>query len=267
MKPITITEADKEQIRADFMKALETVRLADGSFTFTRSFASKEAKEEERAHLYYTPEAYLKMLMLLKSFETEIGWHGLIRQLDERSWLVYDILVYDQEVTGSTVNTDYEGYGKFLIDLTEEQANHMFFHGHSHVNMGVYPSSVDINHRTELMAASDPDKTWIFQIWNKRGECSTAIYDIPNNIMYETKDVDMAVLFDEGTSTNTTFIAAAKEKVKTRAASVVPFQQAADKKQKKSDGKKQHQQSYEDWDDLVDDGTAPYGRGYGGYYS
>ena len=271
MKPINITEQDKEQIRLDFMKALETARLNDGSFSFTRSFASRDAKPEERAILSYSAEAYLKMLLLVQKFDTEIGWHGLIRKIGDRHWYAYDVLVYDQMVTGATVNTDQEGYVRFLAGLTEEQSQDMFFHGHSHVNMAVFPSSTDMNHRDGLVNTADPDKTWIFQIWNKKGEISTAIYDIPNNILYETKDIDLNVAFEfggtTGTFTSDSFVADARACVKKvfQPATAVAVAAKPVKKEKKPVKK----DAYQDYDDLIDDGTRPYGVSdyYPQYYS
>lgn len=267
MKPITITEADKEKMRQEFLKELETARLSDGHFTFTRSFASRDALPEERATILYSAEAYIKMLLLVQKFDSEVGWHALVRKTSDRTWLIYDVLVYDQEVTGATVNTVYEGensYPMFLQHLTQDQADHMFFHGHSHVNMAVFPSSTDMTHRANLMKASDPDKAWIFQIWNKKGEISSAIYDIPNNVMYETKDIDLSVVFDYGgtdnTYTNTSFIQAAQARVKKTVFTGTVIN--GGKKKEKEKQKKAAEDPYEDYDDLFDDGTAPYGRGY-----
>ena len=213
MKPITITQSDKDQMRADFEKALETLRLTDGSFTFTRSFTAKEPKPEDRPMICYTPDAYLKMQLLVSHFDSEVGWHGLVKRLEENVWLVYDVLVYDQIVTGATVNTDQEGYVEFLKNLTDEQANNMFFHGHSHVNMGVFASTVDMEHRKGLVEAAEPDGFWIFQIWNKKNEISTALYDLKNNLLYDTKDIDLCILFEDG-STNLSFNADADKHVR-----------------------------------------------------
>ena len=49
MKPIRITQADIDKIREDFEESLKNIRLSNGSFSFTRSFANREAKPEEKS--------------------------------------------------------------------------------------------------------------------------------------------------------------------------------------------------------------------------
>ena len=39
--------------------------------------------------------------------------------------------------------------------------------GHSHVNMGTSPSSVDLNHQEEILRMLGDNDFYIFMIWNK----------------------------------------------------------------------------------------------------
>lgn len=277
MKPIRITQADIDKIRSDFEESLKNIRLSNGSFSFTRSFTNREAKPEEKAYIYYTSDAYTKMKSLVTHYDSEVGWHGLVRKIDDKTWLVYDVLVYPQDVTGATVNTDQDEYVKFLQELSDEQAQNMFFHGHSHVNMSTFASSVDMDHRDRIVKCAKEDGFWIFQIWNKRGEISSVIYDLGANILYDTKDIELGVLFEQGTLGS--FIADADSKVRKKTYSTLPSTQKTqgtpyEPPKKKDDvgskkEKKNKWPTYNDYydadDDLIDDGTRPYG--YGGWYS
>ena len=279
MKPIRITEEDKQKIKEEFAAMLDKLRMNDGKISISKNFGEREAKGEERPMIVYTPEAYIKMDFLVRKFDTEIGWHGLIKRIQPHVFLVYDAIVYPQEVTGVTVNTDQEGYTQFLFDLPEEKANFMHYHGHSHVNMGVTPSQTDMTHRDGMLQSARDDGFWVFQIWNKRGDISSVIYDLAENTLYDTKDIDLAIILQDGTYANA-FIADALSKVKKPAWTgssyntqpyVYPkLNEKKEKKEPKKAGK------YHDADDypLVDD-TKPYGTGtyyqdyddYGGWYN
>lgn len=201
MKPIYLTDEDKEAMRQEFDAKLRNMHLFDGSFSYSKKyyFATKEA-QIPKARILYTPMAYVKMLKLIQEFASEIAWHGLvIRGEDEGDFIVYDILTHEQTVTGSTVTTEDEQYARFMENLTDEQAENMFMQAHSHVNMSTTPSAVDIAHQTKivsLMSTRKVKKFQIFQIWNKQLKCTSMIYDFANNIYYEDQDIIVDVLLD-----------------------------------------------------------------------
>ena len=56
---------------------------------------------------------------------------------DSNEFIVEDIFVYPQEVTGSTVTTDQEAYSKWLYELDDDIFNNLRMQSHSHCNMGV----------------------------------------------------------------------------------------------------------------------------------
>ena len=68
----------------------------------------------------------------------------------------------------------------------------MRFHGHSHVNMHVSPSSVDMEYRRNVVNNCSPffdNYFYIFIIVNKKGDVSGQVYDMENNVLYETDDI------------------------------------------------------------------------------
>lgn len=215
MKRIKIDELDVEAIRKQFEDAIQTARqgnfLSD-KFSFTASCASPSKGEaQKRAFIVFRPQAYMKMLTLIREFNSEVAWHGVVSRVDETHFVVTDILVYPQIVTGATVNTDQEAYTKFMMDLDDETYNHLHFQGHSHVNMGTTPSSTDLDHQGKIVNQLSGEDYYIFMIWNKRLEWNAWIYDMANNNVYEKTDITVAV--EDNDASLSSFIASAKELV------------------------------------------------------
>ena len=61
-RPIKMTEQYLKECRDDFEKALKLTKLADGKLSFTKMFTCGEQK----AIVFFTPEAWAKMVMLIK---------------------------------------------------------------------------------------------------------------------------------------------------------------------------------------------------------
>ena len=153
-----------------------------------------EAKQLEDPTIYITPNAYTKMRALVNKTETEIGWYGTVCKMPglNNVYIIEDILVYPQTVTGATCTQDDDKMFEFEMSLTTEQVNSKRFHGHSHVNMGVTPSGVDENFYQDIL--TQVTDYFIVAITNKREEYTVRFYDIENNIMYS--DVPIEVLLD-----------------------------------------------------------------------
>lgn len=207
MKPIVLTDEMKKEMIEEFSKSLDKTKLIDGEMNFKRTF---NYKEHERARLVFQPDAYIKMLSLVQNFTTEVGWHGLVRRIDDNAFEIYDIIVYDQEVDGSNVNTVQDKYEKWLMEIPDDTAKDLRFHGHSHVNFGVTPSGVDRSHWEQLMRSVRKDGFYVFMIINKSLETTVVIYDAAMNVQYDTKDIDIEL----STGVNLTdFLTGAKAKV------------------------------------------------------
>lgn len=214
MKPIFISEEEKQKIIQEFTASL-SASLYEGEISFSKSYVYDE-KKHDKAILYYTPEAFTKTVMLIHKFDSEVAWHALIRRGEEpNEFIIYDVIVYPQEVTGATVNTDDEGYAQFMISLTDEEAAFMHAQCHSHVNMGTTPSSTDKTHQESVLKMMNGRGFYVFQIWNKSLATTNFIYDFDNNIMYESKDIVLQVL-DETWGDLNAFVTNAKRIVKTK---------------------------------------------------
>jgi len=143
-----------------------------------------------------TTKAYIKMRLLVDKFDKEIGWYGIVNQMPglENTYVIEDIVVYPQTVSGATCEQDEDRMFEFEMRLTTDQVNHKRFHGHSHVNMATNPSGVDENFYQELL--SQVTDFFIITITNKRNEYTTRFYDVANNILYT--DVEIHLIDDNG---------------------------------------------------------------------
>ena len=207
-RPIKITPELLEDARSEFEKQIQKMKLFDGKISFTKTY---KWKDDDKATVLFTPEAYIKMFQLIQGFDSEVAWHGVAKRDEENDSIFYieDILVYPQVVTGATVNTDQEKYQSWLMGLSDNVFNNVRMQGHSHVNMSPTPSSVDTTHQEAILNQLDDEMFYIFMIWNKSMKYNVKIFDLKNNTLYETDDVLMNVMYADGGS----FLTEAKELV------------------------------------------------------
>lgn len=195
MKTLKLTDERREQLIKEFTDMLDSKKVvAGGRITF--DVGSEKAKEKQI--IAYTPQAWVKLTCLLQSYSTEVAWHSLCQKVEDGIYLVEDLIVYPQIVTGATVDTDDDAYTQFLVDLPIEQAQKMRMQCHSHVNMGVTPSGRDLNNQQEIVEGSSRKGFYIFQIWNKSLKSHSTIYDFENGVMYEDHEIEVSVLMDDG---------------------------------------------------------------------
>lgn len=129
------------------------------------------------AKVKYTEQAWKDMQDLIADYDSEIGWHGVVEETEDGDYLVTDILVYPQYVTGATVEMDNEGYQKWLWDNRyDKRFYNIKLQGHSHVNMPVFPSYTDQDHQRKVYAEMREGDYYIFTIWNKKGDHKAWIY-------------------------------------------------------------------------------------------
>ena len=206
-RPIILTQEMKQKARKQFDIMLDKMKMSNGRIEYAENFGYKQSK----AVVWLTSAAYNKTVALITEFTDEVAWHGSVNRCGEREFIIEDIFVYPQQVTGSTVTTDQDDYTNWLYGLHDDTFNKIRLQGHSHVNMGVSPSGVDDNHRSQILQQLESDMFYIFMIWNKSMSIHTLIYDMANNILYENKDVDVRLMTDDSV---VEFIEDAKTKVK-----------------------------------------------------
>ena len=223
----------------------------------TLKFKMSDAHDNRSASVEFTPKAWIKMRSLVDSFSSEVQWHGTVMRKNENTFVVNDILIFPHEATGTTVVSNQEGYEEWLNDLDDETFNSCRFHGHSHVNMGVTPSGVDMNYRHNVLdnfglPNDTTDLFYIFLITNKRGEISAEIYDLQNNALYSTNEIGVDVVVDKDEYLSE-FISEAKSVVKDANIAKKPQPEATKQTDKKPKKQASYNSSYSYQRDLFDE--------------
>lgn len=195
-KIIKMSEENINQMRMEFEALLRTGKFPDGKVNYTKSFTGIKRP----CTVYFHEIAWLKMQSLIRECNKEVGWHGIAYRGEDPNideYVITDILVYPQEVTGVTVTTDQIKYQTWLMGHEDDIFNNIRMQGHSHVNMGVTPSTTDEALYESILSQLDDTMFYIFMIYNKRGEYTYKIYDLAKNIMFDTSDVEVKVYEDE----------------------------------------------------------------------
>lgn len=192
-KPIYANKDDVERIIESIRKSIL------GAKTFGNiKIDTTIDREAPNAVLLFSAKAWIKMTELVSVFQTEVQWHGLVKRIDDFAFEIYDIIVPPHTVSATTVVSDDEEYIRWVASLEDDVLDDIKFHGHSHVNMDVSPSGVDMKYRRDLVTqipAMNADDTsfYIFFIINKKHEWSAELYDIKANTLYENDDMLMVV--------------------------------------------------------------------------
>lgn len=205
MKLIKIEEKDKANIFNKFKNFINTEKFTDSKLKFELDFNDLiDLPTNITAKVFFTPLAYTKILKLTSKADKEIGFHGIVERIqDSQMYLIKDIILYPQQVTSVTVETDDKEYGEWLHKkLDIETLKACRFHGHSHVNMGVTPSGTDLNWYNEILQGLKNNDYYIFFIINKSNNMFINIYDLKNNIILEKDDITIDVLLEGDTLTN-----------------------------------------------------------------
>lgn len=197
-KNIYMSNEDIDSVVEELRASLIGMRCC-GSVNISKQFVS----DNRTATINFTPVAWSKMSALVARYDTEVQWHGKVRRVSDNAFEVFDIIVPPHEVSGTTVVSSYAPYTEWVNSLDDDTFNAIRFHGHSHVNMSVSPSGVDNKYRSDLVTqlpkpTGDMDVFYIFMIVNKSHEWSAEIFDLTNNALYGTNDINIDVQFEDG---------------------------------------------------------------------
>lgn len=211
MKKLKLSAEDKTKLVEEFTRVLENYGSEEELDLKVKFEKELTAKPDEKINILFTPLAYLKSAALVKEFKGEVGWQGLMKQLDNRSYLVYDIIVYPQSVSGARTldptktNDWYEKYEDVIEDMR--------FQAHSHVEMSTTPSTTDVANQRNVVRNTISGGYVLFQIWNKKGDINSFFYDIDNNTLYERDDINIEIQCAGEFNTLKAFVEDAKKQV------------------------------------------------------
>lgn len=141
-------------------------------------------------YVFYTVDAWKTIEYLVMKAEKEIGWFGLVDEYDDGNYCITEILIPHQEVTSASVDIETDAISKLVNQLMDAGKNpeKLRYHGHSHVNMQVIPSTTDQNHLEEYME----DCPWFIRgIYNKKGESKVDIFDRRQQCVFQCASTDI----------------------------------------------------------------------------
>ncbi len=181
-------------------------------------------KDIKTPQVFITTNAYVKMRKLVETNSMEIGWYGTVERQPglNNVYVITDIIVYPQLVSGITCTQDEDKLFDFEMSLTTEQVNTKRFHGHSHVNMATGPSGVDEQFYQDLL--TQVNDFFIILVTNKKNENTIRFYDKENNIIYN--NIEINILNEDGTLLDD-WLDETKEVVRTKASIVPPAKQTS----------------------------------------
>ena len=183
MHPMRMNTDQINEALENIKNTLTSYKAASGTIQLVYSLP---VGSTNKATLRITDEAWKKIKALVAACDKEIAWHGTVTK-DSTTYTIEDIVVFPQSVTGATVTSDETEYSMWLMQQPNEVFNKLRFHGHSHVNMDVSPSGVDLTYQQDII--KNLQDFYIFAIFNKKGSNWCAIYDVEDNIVYEDADI------------------------------------------------------------------------------
>jgi len=209
MRPLKVTPEMKEELMKKFAQHLQSLTMTTNTFSFSHSVA--DVKNKDKVFITFSMKAYIKMRDLVDRFSSEVGWFGFIDKISDLEYHITDICVYPQLVTGATVKETNDPWDD---DMPIEQIKRRHFHGHSHVNMAPSPSGTDIKHRNDQVALVKSDSFYFFMITNKSCAWTATLFDLANNVVYDTDDILLDVDLGNGEMLSD-FVEDTKKMVKT----------------------------------------------------
>jgi len=147
-----------------------------------------DAEEPKAPMVIYTTEVYHQVCWLVRQAKAEVGWWGLVDVTDDGDYLITEIFVPKQEVTGVTTDIEAEAMTELALELMDRNLDpgKLYYYGHSHVNMGVSPSMQD-EENTDQYLADCP--IFIREIRNKKGDVKVDVFDTNAGVVYQCVDV------------------------------------------------------------------------------
>lgn len=142
--------------------------------SFTQHSFDTKVQNLRTPTVLVAPQAMADMWDLTDLHRDEIGWLGSVRILARSQFLIEEIFLVEQRAHSATTEISEDGLAKLAEDLLGNRGdegldivNRIRFWGHSHVNMGLTPSSQDESMLRKL--AEDTGDYFIAARTNKRG--------------------------------------------------------------------------------------------------
>ena len=138
----------------------------------------------------FTDRAWEYCQQLVAQCDKEIAWNATVLHPSSMEFIIDDIIIFPQIVTGASVDVDPTEYAQWVAGIPEDTLNNLRCHCHSHVNMGTFSSNVDDDYQKQLVQGNVRDY-YVFLIFNKKGSIFARIYDVEHNLFYDNTDIEI----------------------------------------------------------------------------
>lgn len=148
-----------------------------------------EVLEEVVPRILMTRDVFMRTECLVDIVESEVGWLGTVVELENNTYLIDEIYIPCQEVSGASTTITEDGLAGILEEITSnpksdpESIDRLRFWGHSHARMPTSPSGQDEKQMDVFRGNGCP---WFIRgIFNKVGRAEFALYRFDLGIKFE----------------------------------------------------------------------------------
>jgi hypothetical protein len=147
-----------------------------------------------------SPLAHLKMKYYIDNIGYEISGVGLVEKRPGGILYVPDLFLIKQEVTGVETTLDEKSLHEFMLEKMQDEnfpVENLKLWWHSHVNMAVFWSGVDVATRNTLDTDQGEENWWLSIVGNKKGE-TKACLDVfqPHRLIMDDIPVEVGGMFE-----------------------------------------------------------------------
>lgn len=137
--------------------------------------------------LYYTEKVWAQLRYIIDTCPQEVGWVGMVESEGILDYIVTEIFLLEQEVSGVTTEIGEDAMTKLAMKLIDEgkDTSKLIYWGHSHVNMGVAPSVQDEAQVDEYI---EHCPIFFRGIYNKQRESKVDMFDTESNCVHQCID-------------------------------------------------------------------------------
>jgi hypothetical protein len=169
------------------MKKTEVKREKQWAFSSnaaTRGVATLCRAKTRIPTVFYTIEVKALIDLIVAHCPKEVGWWGTVETLASGDYLISDIYVPEQFVTGTETDILPDAMMSMALGIIQEgkDPDTLYYWGHSHVNMGVTPSGQD---EDQVETYLDDHAVFIRGIYNKSGNSKVDVYDRDRGLVFQ----------------------------------------------------------------------------------
>lgn len=155
--------------------------------------------KDKEPKVFIYKNALDKMKQYIDACDKEIGWLATAVK-SKNNYIIKDCFLFEQEVASTTCELTEEGLSNFAQEIIQlpngvEIWNEIKCWGHSHVNMGVSPSTQDEKQFNWFM--KNQDDFFIRIIGNKKEEFGISIIDLEKGIRYDEMSYSLVMNKEE----------------------------------------------------------------------